>query len=121
MLAEACLSHFEPDVHGTEEGWRGQLAATAVRVQWDPERDLNHHPLPWRSIQIGLGGDPVWAAGGRVLGGSDAGPGSPSAGADHQQVGDAQRTRERVKVAVCEFLQNIDPIGDRSTSPRLTA
>lgn len=25
-----------------------------VRVQWDPERDLHHHPLAHRSIQIGL-------------------------------------------------------------------
>ena len=26
----------------------------AVRVQWDPERDLRHEALPHRSIQIGL-------------------------------------------------------------------
>jgi hypothetical protein len=25
-------------------------------VQWDPERTLHLDPLPWRTIQIGLGG-----------------------------------------------------------------
>jgi hypothetical protein len=25
-------------------------------VQWDPERDLHHNPLPHRSLQLGLAG-----------------------------------------------------------------
>jgi hypothetical protein len=34
-------------------------ARCAVRVQWDPERDLLHRPLAHRAIQIGLSGEAV--------------------------------------------------------------
>ncbi|MFG1694145.1 DUF4291 family protein [Nonomuraea sp. NPDC049309] len=27
-----------------------------MRIQWDPERGLRHEVLPYRSIQVGLGG-----------------------------------------------------------------
>lgn len=30
------------------------LHTRTVRVQWDPERDIHHHPLEHQSIQIGL-------------------------------------------------------------------
>ena len=30
-----------------------------MRIQWDPERDLDFKPLHYRSIQIGLGGESV--------------------------------------------------------------
>jgi hypothetical protein len=33
------------------------MAKKPVRVQWDPERDLNLQELPYRSIQIGLSGE----------------------------------------------------------------
>jgi hypothetical protein len=58
-LAHACLSHFDPDVHGTEGAWRDTLARSPVRVQWDPERDAALEPLPERSIQVGLSGEAV--------------------------------------------------------------
>lgn len=54
-LANACLSAFEPEVHGTREAWRAQRDASPVRVQWDPERDLALRELPHRAVQIGLG------------------------------------------------------------------
>lgn len=56
-LAGACLSHFDPSVYGDELEWRQRKSETSVRVQWDPERDVNGHPLPWRSLQVGLSGD----------------------------------------------------------------
>jgi len=37
------------------EQWRGHCAASPVRVQWDAERDLHLQPLPYRSLQVGLG------------------------------------------------------------------
>ncbi|MEU0880732.1 DUF4291 domain-containing protein [Lentzea sp. NPDC005914] len=37
--------------HAVESNVKGK---PAVRVQWDPERGLNHEALPHRSIQIGL-------------------------------------------------------------------
>lgn len=43
------------------DGFEAALAEAAaretpVRIQWDPERDLHHKPLSYRSIQIGLSG-----------------------------------------------------------------
>lgn len=56
MLANACLSHFVPDVHGTEADWQHILAKSPVRMQWDPEKNIHLHKLDYRSIQIGLSG-----------------------------------------------------------------
>jgi hypothetical protein len=54
-LASSCLSHFNADVHPDHDAWQQRLAASPVRVQWDPERDAALNPLPWRSLQVGLG------------------------------------------------------------------
>jgi len=56
-LAHSCVSHREPSVN--EEAYKDALATNPVRVQWDPERDLHHSPLPYRTIQIGLSGEAV--------------------------------------------------------------
>lgn len=56
-LEHSCPSHPEPGM--TEEDWRALKDSTPVRIQWDPERDLHHAPLPHRAIQIGLGGEAV--------------------------------------------------------------
>lgn len=55
-LAHACLTHFDPILHKDQEGWEKTKRASSVRIQWDPERDMRLQPLPWRTIQIGLGG-----------------------------------------------------------------
>ena len=54
-LASACLSHFDADVHPSHEAWQERLSQSPVRVQWDPERGPALEPLPWRSLQVGLG------------------------------------------------------------------
>ena len=54
-LGSASLSHFDADLHLSYEAWQQRLAATPVRVQWDPERDAALDALPWRSLQVGLG------------------------------------------------------------------
>ena len=53
-------------IHLTREGWEQALrwsgskeSGACVRIQWDPERDLEFKPLPWRSIQVGLSGAAV--------------------------------------------------------------
>ena len=51
-LDHACLSH-PPEGMG-EADWEAMKASHPVRIQWDPERDLHHNPLPHRAIQIGL-------------------------------------------------------------------
>lgn len=58
-LDHACLSHYEPATHRSREDWAERKKRSPVRVQWDPERDVYHRPLPHRSIQIGLGGEAV--------------------------------------------------------------
>lgn len=56
-LAHSCPSHPEPGM--SREDWEALKNASPVRVQWDPERDLHHNPLPHRAIQIGLGPEAV--------------------------------------------------------------
>lgn len=55
-LQNACLSHFDPDVHGSHEEWKEQLQNSPVRIQWDPERDIHMNKLDYRAIQMGLSG-----------------------------------------------------------------
>jgi hypothetical protein len=56
-LRNACLSHYDPSVHPERAVWQRRLRETPARVQWDPERDLLLRPLPYRSLQLGLGGE----------------------------------------------------------------
>ncbi|MEU5424655.1 DUF4291 domain-containing protein [Streptomyces olivoreticuli] len=56
-LSNACLSHFDRDVHPDRETWQRELKSSPVRVQWDPERDLHLRALPHRSLQLGLAGE----------------------------------------------------------------
>lgn len=56
-LANSCPSHAP---HGVSEAEYSALKESCpVRVQWDPERDLHHNPLPYRAIQIGLSREAV--------------------------------------------------------------
>ncbi|GAA1958413.1 DUF4291 domain-containing protein [Kitasatospora viridis] len=55
-LAGACLSHYDRDVHADRREWSERLRDSTVRVQWDPERDLDLRPLAHRSLQLGLAG-----------------------------------------------------------------
>jgi Domain of unknown function (DUF4291) len=58
-LANSCISHFDPKLEVSMEAWQQRLHKSCVRVQWDPERDLNFTPLPHRSLQMGLCGEAV--------------------------------------------------------------
>jgi hypothetical protein len=58
-LDRACLSHYDPDIHGDRTAWSRRLKASSVRVQWDPERSLQMQALPYRSLQVGLSGEAV--------------------------------------------------------------
>lgn len=53
-LAHSCPSHPAPSM--SQEAWTTLKAASPVRIQWDPERDLHLQPLPYRTIQIGISG-----------------------------------------------------------------
>ncbi|MFI9100280.1 DUF4291 domain-containing protein [Streptomyces fildesensis] len=56
-LRRACLSHYERGLHSDQAAWKRDLKRSPARVQWDPERDLQLQPLPYRSLQLGLTGD----------------------------------------------------------------
>jgi hypothetical protein len=57
-LANAALSHYQPDAHTSRQAWAASLRRP-VRVQWDPERSLTMRPLEYRSLQVGLSGEAV--------------------------------------------------------------
>ncbi|RFB82132.1 hypothetical protein B5K08_30965 [Rhizobium leguminosarum bv. trifolii] len=51
-LRHSCLSH--PDESMSKDEWLRVKEATPVRIQWDPDRDLQLQPQTHRAIQIGL-------------------------------------------------------------------
>jgi hypothetical protein len=51
-LKHSCPSHPVPSM--SREAWIKLKAASPVRIQWDPERDLHLQPLHHRAIQVGL-------------------------------------------------------------------
>ncbi|WP_443063940.1 DUF4291 domain-containing protein [Streptomyces sp. NBC_00659] len=55
-LRHACLSSYVRGLHPDRSTWQRDLKHAPSRVQWDPERDLNLRPLPYRSLQLGLSG-----------------------------------------------------------------
>jgi hypothetical protein len=58
-LEHSSLSHFEPETYADHAVWEARKNESPVRIQWDPERGLDHEPLAHRSIQIGLSGEAV--------------------------------------------------------------
>lgn len=51
-LEHSCPSHPGPSL--SKEDWIKMKAASPVRIQWDPERDLLLQPLSHRAIQVGI-------------------------------------------------------------------
>ena len=58
-LAHSSLSHYEPGTYPDRDAWNAAKAASPVRIQWDPERNLALTPLDHRAIQIGLSAEAV--------------------------------------------------------------
>ncbi|MEU1520255.1 DUF4291 domain-containing protein [Streptomyces sp. NPDC005811] len=56
-LRHSCLSSYVRGLHSDRRTWQRDLKRAPARVQWDPERDLNLRPLPYRSLQLGLSGE----------------------------------------------------------------
>ena len=56
-LANSCPSRIGAAM--SREDYARLKAASPVRIQWDPDRDLELRPLPCRAIQIGLSGEAV--------------------------------------------------------------
>ena len=58
-LAHSSLSHHEAGTYPDHDAWLQAKQSSPVRLQWDPERDLDLRPLEHRSLQIGLSGPAV--------------------------------------------------------------
>lgn len=67
LLAQAVQSTYCEEHHPGREAWRQALAASAVRLQWDPDHTPSGAPLERRAIQLGLRGDVLDAFGTREL------------------------------------------------------
>ncbi len=56
FLAQAVPSSYDPGRYASEAAWKAAVAASEVRLQWDPD----HHPggakLERRALQLGLRG-----------------------------------------------------------------
>ncbi|HEV3259831.1 MAG TPA: DUF4291 family protein, partial [Gemmataceae bacterium] len=50
-------STFVPEVYASEAAWQRSLAASSVRLQWDPDHASGGARVERRAIQLGLRGD----------------------------------------------------------------
>jgi uncharacterized protein DUF4291 len=57
ILRSAVHSSFVPEVYGSHEAWKGALARSPVRLQWDPDHGPSGGPVERRAIQLGLRGE----------------------------------------------------------------
>lgn len=57
ILREAVASSYDPRKYATQDSWRADVAASQVRLQWDPDHDPSGAPVSRRAIQLGLRGD----------------------------------------------------------------
>ena len=58
-VRNAVVSTYSEDMGISQEEWKRNIRSSDVRVQWDPEKDVNGNDLPYRSIQLGLRGKAV--------------------------------------------------------------
>jgi hypothetical protein len=56
ILRRAVHSVFVPEVYENEAAWKGAVAQSDVRLQWDPDHLPSGAPVERRAIQLGLRG-----------------------------------------------------------------
>jgi hypothetical protein len=57
ILKDAIHSTFVAEVYASEAAWKGAIAHSSVRLQWDPDHDPSGAKVERRAIQLGLRGD----------------------------------------------------------------
>jgi hypothetical protein len=57
VLSEAVPSSFHPARFESKEAWQAAVAASDVRLQWDPDHDPLGKPIQRRAVQLGLRGE----------------------------------------------------------------
>ena len=63
LLSLAVPSSYDSDAFSSQCEWKEAIAASSVRLQWDPDHDPYGKPLKRRAIQLGLRGDALQAFG----------------------------------------------------------
>lgn len=58
-VESAVISTFSEELGITKDKWQKRVKESDVRVQWDPEKDIDGNNLPYRSLQLGLRGKAV--------------------------------------------------------------
>ena len=59
-VRSAVISTYKEDSGISKEEWQILIKNSDVRVQWDPEKDLNGNNLSYRSLQLGLRGQALY-------------------------------------------------------------
>ena len=57
LLAAAVASSFDSQRFASRDAWQEAVAASDVRLQWDPDHSPSGAALARRAIQLGLRGD----------------------------------------------------------------
>lgn len=57
ILGKAVASSWDRVAHATEGEWKGAVAGSEVRLQWDPDHGPGGEALERRAIQLGLRGE----------------------------------------------------------------
>jgi hypothetical protein len=63
LLARAVASNWDPSDHASRDEWQAAIAASEVRLQWDPDHDPHGRVIARRAIQLGLRGAELEAFG----------------------------------------------------------
>lgn len=56
ILREAVHSSFQGSIYKSHEEWKARLAASKVRLQWDPDHNPRGSKLERKAIQLGIRG-----------------------------------------------------------------
>ena len=57
LVDNAVISTYQEEMYGSCEEWKRLIHSSDIRLQWDPERDIQGNPLNYRSLQLGLRGE----------------------------------------------------------------
>jgi hypothetical protein len=103
-------STFVPEVYGSYEAWKGAVAGSEVRLQWDPDHGPAGNPLERRAIQLGMRGEILARyAGEWLLGIEDI------SGFVAEQRGNAEAPYERLVTP----REGVYPVADPDVAARL--
>lgn len=56
-IKNAIISTYSDDLRISREEWQKLIKSSELRIQWDPEKDINGNNLLYRSIQLGIRGN----------------------------------------------------------------